>query len=268
MQPENIFETTSVDSNEEYIIAGNAAKEPPVLTSIFRSIFVETPKDFFSGIVGFFIRYIKHFVEGFIYLWKPSLKLKPFDEKDFKEDSQRTFELALIVTAFLIFMIKLDVVPVNEELQKQYNNDLLEMLFEFMIFIIFGIFYLVAILISVLAGRLLKLLFRFSTSKKESDILFSYLNNSLFSISVIIAFIFRCGVQFEEVADDDVFANNVTGFLIILFLPVIIVWSVRFAKFNVTGVIKRILFVLFSVVFFSLFFGMTSSIVTFFILGT
>lgn len=46
MEPQK-FEAFPSDTNEEYIIAGNAAKEPSVLKSIFRSIFVETPKDFF-----------------------------------------------------------------------------------------------------------------------------------------------------------------------------------------------------------------------------
>jgi len=139
MQTETpVVETAAIDTNEEYIVAHNAVKQPPVLTSVFRYIFVETPKDFFAGIIGFFARYIRHFIQGFKYFWSPSLKVAPFDTKDFKEDSQRTFELSLIVTAFLIFMIKAEWIPANEVLKDFYDQDITEMVMNFWIFLLFG----------------------------------------------------------------------------------------------------------------------------------
>lgn len=269
MQTEtNVVETAAVDTNEEYILANNVVKQPPVLTSVFKYIFLETPKDFFKGIIGFFVRYIRHFIHGFKYFWTPSLKVPPFDNKDFKEDSQRTFELALIITAFLIFMIKSDFIPVNEELQEVYGNDITEMFMNFSIFLIFGFTYLIMVLISVVLGRIMKVFFRPKISGKEADILFTYLNNSLFSITVVVAFMFRCGIQFEEVKDDKVFEQNVFLLYLFLFTPVMLIWSSRFSKFNGINSFRKVLFILVSLTLFSILFAFTSYAVTFLILGT
>jgi hypothetical protein len=229
---------------------------------------VETPKDFFGGIISFFGRYGRHFLSGFKYFWTPSLKVAPFENKDFKEDSQRTFELALIVTAFLIFMIKMDWVPVNEDLKNVYSNDIFQMFMEFMIFLIFGMAYLFLVFFSVMIGRMFRFFFRFSTTRNETDILFSYLNNSLFSITVIIAFMFRCGIQWEQVKSDDFFIYNVLFLYLVLFIPVLAIWSVRFSNMNGVKGFRRMIFVPVSTLFFSLFFSIASQQITFFIMGT
>ena len=254
--------------NADETIAANTGKQPAVLWSIFYSIFIETPKDFFEGILGFFGRYFKHFIHSFKYFWNPSLKVAPFDTKDYKEDAQRTFELALIVTAFLIFMIKQDIIPVDKQLQENYGNDLMQMVYEFVIFLAFGIAYLVSILGAVIFGRLFKLLFSIRMTGKEVDVLSSYLNNSVFSITVIIAFIFRCDMQFAEVANDQGFHQNVFALYFLMLLSVIAVWSYRFAKLNGLTGFRRFLFPVISSLFFSLFFSYVSYTVTIFILGT
>ncbi|HEY0067944.1 MAG TPA: hypothetical protein VGB46_11295, partial [Flavisolibacter sp.] len=147
MQTEPIA-TTAIDTNEEYIAAENVRKQPAVLTSVFRSIFVETPKDFFGGIFGFFARYIRHFIDGFKYFWKPSLKVPPFENKDFKEDCQRTFELVILVTAALIFLIKMDWIPAHEQMAAAYGNDIAQMAVEAYIFLVFGVSYLLLVLLT------------------------------------------------------------------------------------------------------------------------
>jgi len=114
----------------------------------------------------------------------------------------------------------------------------------------------------------MKVMFRIPFRAREADILFTYLNNSLFSITVIVAFMFRCGIQAEEVEGDDVFANNVIALYLLLFLPVIAIWSIRFVKYNEIKGFKRFLFVLVATLLFTLLFGITSSIVTFLMLGT
>lgn len=264
-------ETTAapaIETNEEYIAAENTKKQPAVLSSVFYSIFIETPRDFFGGIFGFFARYIRHFVDGFKYFWKPSLHVPPFEDKDFREDCKRTFEFALIITGALIFMVKMDWIPADTELQGYYGNDIMQMIMELMIFSIFALCYSGFMLISVLMGRLLRLLFRIPASRRETDILFTYLNNSLFSIGVIVSFMFRCGLQFDQVEGDEVFATNVAAIYFLLYAPAIILWSIRFVKFQPLRGIRRILFILIASVFFSYFFTATSQLITFFILGT
>lgn len=267
MQTEPIA-TAAIDTNEEYIAAENAKKQPAVLTSVFRSIFVETPKDFFGGIFGFFARYIRHFIDGIKYFWKPSLKVPPFEDKDFREDCQRTFELALIVTAILIFMVKMDWIPSTLEAQEVYGHDVMQMLMEVFFFSMFAISYSLFMLITVIAGRLCRLLFRIPATRQETDILFTYLNNSLFSITLVVSFMFRCGLNWEKVKDDEVFANNVAAIYFLLFTPAIILWSVRFVKYHRMSLIRRILFILFTCLFFSIFFSITSQILTVVVLGT
>lgn len=267
MQTET-FATTALDTNEEYIAAENTKKQPGVLASVFRSIFIETPKDFFGGIFGFFARYIRHFIDGFKYFWTPSLKVPPFEDKDFKEDCQRTFEFALIVTGLLIFMVKMDWIPANADLQETYGNDIQQMVMEVFIFSIFAISYSGFMLISVLVGRLLRLFFSIPATRRETDILFTYLNNSLFSIGLIVAFMFRCGLQYNQVEDDEVFATNVAAIYFLLYAPAIILWSIRFVKHHPMSWFRRILFIVTASIFFSYFFTMTSQMITFFILGT
>jgi hypothetical protein len=268
MQTETIA-TTAIDTNEEYIAAENVKKQPAVLTSVFRSIFVETPKDFFGGIFGFFARYIRHFIDGFKYFWKPSLQVAPFEDKDFKEDCQRTFEFVLIVTGILIFMAKMNWIPSDEEnMELLYSNDIVQMFVELLFFSLFAISYSLFMLITVMVGRLCRLLFSIPAKRRETDILFTYLNNSLFSIAVVVSFIFRCGIHGERVQDDEVFAGNVFAIYFLLFTPVIILWSIRFVKYHRMSWFRRILFILFTCVFFSIFFAYTSSMITFTILNT
>lgn len=268
MQTETIA-TTAIDTNEEYIAAENVKKQPAVLTSVFRSIFVETPKDFFGGIFGFFARYIRHFVDGFKYFWKPSLKVPPFEDKDFKEDCQRTFEFALIVTGILIFMVKMNWIPSDEAtMELYYSNDIMQMFVELLIFSIFAISYFLFMLITVMVGRLCRLLFSIPAARRETDILFTYLNNSLFSIAVIVSFMFRCGLHGKQVEDDEVFMANVFAIYFLLFTPAIILWSIRFVKYHPMSWLRRILFILFTILFFSLFFSYTSQMITFVILIT
>lgn len=268
MQTETSATPAAVDTNEEYIASGNVKKQPAVLTSVFRSIFIETPKDFFGGIIGFFARYIRHFIDGFKYFWKPSLKLPPFEDKDFKEDCQRTFELTILVTAALIFMMKMGWIPSHEMQMELYGNDVAQMLAEAYFFLVFGVAYLLLVLVTVVVGRILRFAFRPTTTRHETDILFTYLNNSLFSITAIAAFLFRTGIKAEQVEEDEVFQMNVLAIYVLLFTPLVITWSIRFARLNgITG-FRSFFFVLLASFLFILFFSLSSFALTFVILGT
>lgn len=242
----------SVDTNEEYIVPQNAAKEPAVLGTVFKAIIVETIKDFFGGIIGFFLRYIKHFIDGLRYFWSPSLKRHPFDNKDYKENCQHSFELTLLVLFAVIFMVKLDLIPPTAgDMLNWLNNDLSQMVIQFIMFLAFGLTYLVQAVFSILTGRIWRSLLGIKTTKRENDILFVYLNNTFFSIAAVVGLIVRCIVSMQTTDSESLG----TGLMVIFFplcLVLNIVWTLRFAKLNGLNTGKGIMFFILTNIFYPL----------------
>lgn len=253
MQIENTAVSTNiVDTNEEYIIPQNAAKEPAVLGTVFKAIIVETVKDFFGGIIGFFLRYIKHFVDGFRYFWSPTLKKYPFDIKDYKENCQHSFELTLIVLFAVIFMVKLEwIPPTASQMLDWLNNDLSQMGIQFMMFIFFAITYLTLVIFSIITGRLWRGILKIQVTKKESDILFVYLNNSFFSIAAVVGLVVRCMVSLQTTD-----ADSLGSRLIVIFFPICLlastIWAIRFAKLNKLSFGKGTVFFILTTIFYPL----------------
>lgn len=248
--------TAAVDTNEEYIIPQNAVKEPPVLKTVFKAIIVDTIKDFFGSIIGFFLLYIKHFLNAFIYFWSPSLRKRPFDKLDYKEYCKRSFELALLVLFAVIFLVKLNwIPPTDAKMLNWLNNDLSQMGIQFMMFVFFAIIYLVLVVFSIFSGRLWRSILKIKITKKESDILFIYLNNAFFSIAAVIGLVVRCMISMQTTD-----AESIGQGLIVIFLPLClvltIIWSIRFALLNKLGFLKGLLFFLFSTIFYSVGFAL------------
>jgi hypothetical protein len=256
-----------IDTNVEFLAEEKKEQSISVLGHVFKSIFVEIPKDFILSIWGFFKRYFVHYIESFKFFNKPSLKVPPFDKKDFKENTQHSFEIALIITAILLFLIKQDAIPVNKDLQEKYGNDLIQMFFEFFIFIIFAAAYAVLIVVSVLSGRLMRALFKIPVTRGESDILFAYLNNSFFSISALLAFFFRCSMQYDQIEGTGR-ENGLIVFCVFITLLLTIWWSFKFARFNKLPIIKRLLFHIISIAWFTTVFGIGMSAICLFIIGS
>jgi hypothetical protein len=257
MQLENAGATANeVDTNEEYIIPQNASKEPAVLGTVFKAVVVETIKDFFGSIIGFFLRYIKHFIDGFRYFWSPSLKKYPFDTKDYKENCQHSFELTLLVLFAVIFMVKLDLIPpTDSKVLDWLNNDLSQMGIQFMLFILFALTYLVLIIFSILTGRLWRTFLKIKITKRESDILFVYLNNTFFSIAAVVGLIVRCMVSLQTTDTDSLGAGLITIFFPICLLMNTI-WAIRFAKLNGMNFGKGAVFFVITTIFYPLGFAL------------
>lgn len=245
---------TSVDTNEEYIQPQNAVHEPPVLGTVFKAVIIETVKDFFGSIFGFFYRYIRHFLRSFLYFWSPGLRKKPFDKMDYKENCQHSFELALLVLFMIIFAVKLEWIPeTSKENLDILNNDLTQMGLQFMWFIIFAIAYFVMAIVCILTGRLLRSLLKIRITKRESDILFVYLNNAFFSISAIIALIIR-SITSLETTDQETLMNGLLTIITPLVLLFIILWAIRFSIVNKLNFFKSVVFFTFSVFSYTLLF--------------
>ena len=225
--------TGELDTNAEYISAKGVHDQPPIITSVFRSIFVEIPKEFYFGIKNFFLRYIRLFKDGFKYLRYPSLKIDPFATKDYKENCQQTFEYVLLISALLIFLVKLDVVFGEEDMKTVYNNDISQAIIQLYIFLIFAVAYFILVVISVLLGRLFRIIYKMPVTRQESDILFTYLNNILFLITSTLAFFLRCIVPFRNVQG---ILNEVAWTMLIAYLGlfgiIIFRWSQRVSLLN------------------------------------
>jgi hypothetical protein len=270
MQIENselLVSDPGVDTNVEFLSDRNREQKVSVLGHVFKSIFVETPKDFFLGIWNFFRRYVTHYRESFRFFNRPSLKVPPFDKKDFKENTQHSFEIALIITAILIFLIKQNAIPVSKELQEQYGNDLIQMFMEFAIFLIFAVAYSLLIVLSVFSGRLIRFLFKVPVTRSESDILFAYLNNSFFSGSALLAFFFRCSMQYEQIEGTRT-EKGVIGFCLLLSFVLTTWWSIKFAKLNHLSFVRKLIFYVVSIAWFTILFGAGMTAVCLFIIGS
>lgn len=245
-----------VDTNEEYILPGNAAKESSVLSTVFKAIIVQTVKDVFGGIIGFFLRYIRHFLDGFRYFWSPSLKKSPFDTKDYKEDCQHSFELLLLVLFAVIFMVKLDwIPPTGSKMLDWLNNDLSQMGIQFMMFVFFAITYLALIIFSIITGRLWKAVLKIKITRRECDILFVYLNNTFFSIAAVVGLIVRCIVSLETTDSDSLSTGLLT-----IFFPICLllnsIWAIRFAKLSGMSFSKGTLFFVLTTILYPLGFAL------------
>jgi hypothetical protein len=264
--PELVADESILKNNIELLAEPTKEEKTSVLGYVFKSIFVEVPKNFFSGIGDFFKRYYRHYVETFTFFNRPSLKVAPFSKKDFKENTQHSFEIALIFTAVLFFLIKQDVIPADKELQAHYGNDIMQMFMEFMVFVIFALAYSVLIVLSVLSGRLVRSVFKVPVTRTESDILFAFLNNSFFSVAALLAFLFRCTMQYEQIEGTET-ESGVTGFCILLSFVLTVWWSVRFARLNHLSVVKKLIFYVVSITWFTILFGLGMAAICMFILG-
>lgn len=270
MQIENdaAVQEQAVESATQTLVAAEIFTEtPPVLTTVFRSIFVDGPKDFFGGIGKFFKRYFVHYKTVAKFFYRPSLKATPFDKKDYQESSQLSFEIVLLLFAAILFMIKQAWIPVNKELLSTYENDITQMLMEFLIFLMLAAAFFVQLLLSVLAGRLLRLLFRVPITRKDSDILFCFLNNSFFSLAALLAFTLRLGVQYDQIENTPT-ENGIYLLCFFISFCLISVWSFRFAKLNGLSNIKIGLFYLFAILLFTFLYGIGMSAICAFLLGS
>lgn len=255
-----------IDTNEEYILPQNAAKEPPVLSTVFKAVVVETVKDFFASIFGFFLRYIKHFLRSFLYFWTPTLRKHPFDKLDYKENCQHSFELALLVLFMIIFAVKMEWIPHTSAANLEIlNNDLSQMSLQFVWFLIFAFTYFALAIASIVSGRMLKSMLKLNLTKRESDILFIYLNNAFFSISTVIALIIR-SITSMETSDTDSISQGLFVIITPLCLALIILWAIRFAFVNQLSLVKGLGLFLFSCIAFTILFTIGGLITNIFLI--
>lgn len=260
-------QNAAIDTNAEYILPEVAKKQPPVLKSVARAIIIETVKDFFGSIIGFFLRYIKHFVRCIVYFFVPSLQRKPFNKLDYKENAQHAFEFVIIILALVIFMEKLEWIPqTSEDMMEYYSNDLVQKFLEVYFFILFAVLYLLSAAISIFTGRLFRLLFKLNVTRDESDILFNYLNNAFFSIAAVCAFVLRC---MAAIATHD--EESIAIVIISIFLPTVavgmLIWNIRFLQLHKVKFGRGVVFAVVSLLFHTTLYFCTSFVITSLILG-
>ncbi|HVG12172.1 MAG TPA: hypothetical protein VM843_04170 [Flavisolibacter sp.] len=238
--------------------------ERPVITTLAKTLFVDAVKDFFMGIFNFFRRYSRHYRYCFTYVWKPSLRHGALRKLDWKENSQQSFELSLLVLFALIFMVKLDWIPKSPEyVMDMLGDDLSQMGLEAVLFFALAATYIVFVSLSIFTGRLLRQMFYLPISRIESDILYAYLNNVIFSITVIFAFLLRLLESSLTLGgDDETFIVALWVLFFLIYLPLVLVWSIRFCKTNGISGKKKLGFVCLIAFPFALFYSYESCFVT------
>ncbi len=240
-----------------------ALKERPVITTLAKTLFVDAVKDFFTGIFTFFTRYGKHYRYCFHYLWKPTLRHGALRKLDWKENSQQSFELSLLVLFALIFMVKLDWIPKSpKEVMDLLGDDLSQMGLEAVLFFALAATYLVFVSLSIFTGRLLRQMFYLPLSRIESDIIYTYLNNVVFSITVIFAFLLRLAESSLTMEGDEDFIAALWILFFLLYLPLMVLWSIRFCKTNGVRGKKKLAFIALVVLPFALFYSYESTFLT------
>jgi hypothetical protein len=249
------------NTNAEYINSATPIKETAVIPTVTKAIFVDTIRDFFGGIKNFFKRYFVHFIRCFAYFWNPSLQKKPFRDLNYKENSQHAFEFVIIILALLLFMIKVGWVPEpNEASAVWYENELMETLLDVFVFLLYAILYVSFAILSVLIGRLLRVIFRLKLPRTESDILLIYLNNAFFSFTAVSTLFIRSIVSTATHEEESISAFLAQGFI----FPIIVLtllWAIRFCYLHKVIWWKSILYVIFSVSIYTIFYLITSYIV-------
>lgn len=258
---------TEIDTNAEYIQSQVAKKEPSVLYSVSKYIVVETIKDFFGSIWNFIMRYIKHFIRCLVYFYHPSLRKKPFSQMDFKENAQHAFEFVIIISALLIFLIKVEWIPPSDtQLLEFYNHDIMEKFVEVLLFFLLAIVYIVFSAISILAGRLFRKIYRIQISTKESDILYIYLNNAFFSFAAIVAMSIR-SVASLQTHDEESIGEFVTTIGLIVALIPMVLWCIRYARLTHMTLVKGLLFFVMVFPVQALLYGLFTAAAAMFIIG-
>jgi hypothetical protein len=137
------------------------------------------------------------------------------------------------------------------------------MFLQFVWFLIFAASYFLMAIVSIAFGRFFRAILKIKVTKRESDILFIYLNNAFFSITSIVALCVRA-VTSLEMTDSDTIGQG----LALIFLPtcfvLVLLWTIRFAMMHKLGFLKGFIFFLFSGFIFTFLFAMGGAVTSIF----
>jgi hypothetical protein len=181
--------------------------------------------------------YFKHYWQALLFFWRPKLGNSSFI-LNFKATCKHSFELALIMLAVLLTLAKNKLIPPGTKFMDGEFDDVFKEVF-FFIFIALEYFFMVGI--SILCGRLLRVLFGIKMNRKESDVLFVLLSNAFFSITLLIAFGVRLYTSPELMDKDELRLGLKVIFLPLAFISAVL-WAIRFALTHQLNLFKGIIF--------------------------
>ncbi|MDQ3277047.1 MAG: hypothetical protein M3Q06_01895, partial [Bacteroidota bacterium] len=144
---------------------------------------------------------------------------------------------------------------------------IMQMMMDFIIFVLQALAFFGQLLLSVLLGRLQRILFNLPVSRKQADTLYCLLNNSFFSIAALLSFFLRMGTQYEKIKD----TGTESGIYVLCFFVSFLFvgwWSVKFARLHKLPAGKQFGFHLFSIVLLTCLYGIGMSAICAFVLGT
>ncbi len=236
--PENI-----IYSHEQNLAAENAStnakpvtakKEKPILLRVFYKVFLGFFADIFGGIFNFFKRYVLLVWHCIKFIWNPNAEEHTRANEQTLSNAKETFELILIITTVMLFLIKQNVLNSSDELKELYGNDIQQYAVEFVLFLAYAAAYFTVLVILVLLGRLLRKVFKPIESKEVTDKLFINLNNIFFIFTTIYAFVKKFDYDSATLLERED-AGWYENFFIYYFIPlaaILILFFIRLVALN------------------------------------
>jgi len=217
-----------------------------ILPAIFLEVFIGFFKDMILATFGLLKKYFELLQFYTLFLLKPKIDNYSLHREKGLRYSKYTFELILIATAVVIFLIKVNVIKSSsDELTELYNNDLAQWGMELVIFLVYTGWYFLVLILLILLGRLLRIIFRPAESAGVTDILFIHLNNIYFILAAAWSFYMRFSYSDRgmDLYDYSHFVIEMTNSFGVVLLIAILVFFIRFAMVNKLTVGKTIIYV-------------------------
>jgi|GEM_PF-4275533 len=226
------------------------ASTPPqrrILVAIFIEVFLGFFKNLGLGVFNFFKRYGDVIWFSLKFVTYPNAEDVALHRKKAIENSRHTFELILIVTGFVIFLIKQGWInSASEDNKNALSNDFAQWGIELAFFLYNAIFYFVVLILLVLLGRLLRIIFSAIETAAVTDLVFIHLNNIYFLLATIGGFVMRLNNNISELTTDEDYGDYVwrlfNQFGIILAV-VIFLFFTRWVMINKLTMAKKILYI-------------------------
>ena len=191
---ENKYADDTPDSSEQDVVFEEkqykvAVKEKHIVLQLFKQVFVDFFVEIFTGVFGFFKRYILLIWNCIKFLWKPNADEHTKANAKTITNAKETFEFILIITGITLFLIKQNWMESTDELKEIYGNDLGQYATEFTLFILYSLAFFIVMIVLILLGRLLRLLFKAIEPRDVTDKVFINLNNIFFIVTIIYSFV-------------------------------------------------------------------------------
>lgn len=180
-------------------------KERPTFVRVYYSVFIEFFTDIGKSVLGFFIRYFRLIWDCLKFVWRPDAEYHEKIKDKTLKNAKYTFQLILILTSIIIFLIKRGVVQSGGNLKEVYGDDIQQYTIEGFFFLAYAASFFFVMTLLILIGRLLRVIFKPIEDRDVTDRVFIHLNNIFFLFSVIFSFINKFNSSYGQLFSNDFF---------------------------------------------------------------